>query len=132
MTAINTKVKIEDIPDGASYTILLSENLNADLWHARWTLPLYEPNELPAGSGLFTRSSEVVNSLGFVWWNNSDFAPNSPTPGPRPSSKHPGTVNVAYADGSAKPMNDDIGIIEYLRVVCPDVTNAGALGLPPL
>ena len=119
---INKKVKIEDIPDGASHTILSSENVDARVWHADWTTSPDELEVSPSGSGVFTRDSEVVRSLGFIWGssNFSNFAPNSPTPGTRPSSKHPGTVNVGYADGSAKPMNDDIGITEYLRAVCPD------------
>jgi len=126
----NTKVKIEDIPDGTSNTILLSENVDAGIWHQGWAIP-DELELLPAGSGTFTRDRRAVENLGFVWWNSSDFAPNSPVPGPRPSSKHPGTINAAYADGSAKPLNDDIGIIEYLRAVCPDDANANSgLGLP--
>jgi prepilin-type N-terminal cleavage/methylation domain-containing protein/prepilin-type processing-associated H-X9-DG protein len=129
---LNTKVKIEDIPDGASYTILLSENVDAGVWHADWTTTA--PGELITGSGVFTRDKKVVESLGFIWWDRN-LAPNSPVSGPRPSSKHPGAVNVGYADGSAKPMNDDIDLTEYLRAVCPDDAKAreavgdGGLGL---
>ena len=130
---LNTKVKIEDIPDGASYTILLSENVDAGVWHADWTTS--PPNELGVSlpllsiSTVFTRDSKVVGNLGFIWGKNSNFAPNSPVSEPRPSSKHPGAVNVGYADGSAKPMNDDIDLTEYLRAVCPDDAKANGLGL---
>ena len=130
---LNTKVKIEDIPDGASYTILLSENVDAGVWHADWTTS--PPNELGVSlpllsiSTVFTRDSKVVGNLGFIWGKNSNFAPNSPVSEPRPSSKHPGAVNVGYADGTAKPMNDDIDLTEYLRAVCPDDAKANGLGL---
>ena len=135
--SINTKVKIEDIPDGASNTILLSESLEAGVWHADWSLSMLD--QLPVGFSpnprLNTRSSVAVSNLGFVWWNAA-LAPNSPPSGvPRPSSKHPGAVIVAYADGTAKPMNDDIDTAEYLRAVCPDDIKArepvanGGLGL---
>ena len=129
LVSINDKVKIENIPDGASNTILLSENVDAGVWHAGWPLALYEPDEPPVGGSPPTRSNAVVSNLGFIWQNSNNSAPNSPVSGPRPSSKHPGTINVGYADGSAKPMNDDIGLTEYLRAVCPDDAKANGLGL---
>ena len=120
LTAINKKVKIDEIPDGASSTILLSENVSKsvdakDVWHADWLNTRYAPNEF-----MNTRSANVVKELGFIWSPQSDFAPNSSVSGPRPSSKHPATVIAAYADGSAKPINDDIAIEDWLKAVCPD------------
>ena len=108
----NKKVKIEEIPDGASNTILLSENVDAITWWDNWTsLPI---------SPSYTRDIDAVKSLGFIW--SRDLLPNSPAQPqkPRPSSKHPGTVVVAYADGTAKPINDDISIPDWLQAVCPD------------
>ena len=120
---LNTKVKIEEIPDGASNTILLSENSDAGVdtvWYADWSLfPLNV-------SGKPTRNEDAVNNLGFIWSPHSDFAPNSSESGPRPSSKHPGTVVAAYADGSAKPLNDDIAVgtwktpEDWLKAVSPN------------
>ena len=120
---INTKVKIEEIPDGVSNTILLSENCDAgvdSVWYADWSL--YPLNS----SGKPTRNEDVVKNLGFLWSPNRDYFPNSTIPGPRPSSKHPGTVVVTYADGSAKPINDDIAVgtwtnpKEWLKAVSPN------------
>jgi len=135
-TTINTKVKIEDIPNGASSTILLSENMNAGVWHADWADVNFAPNDLPTGpSGPYTRSRIAVAYLGFIWGTHRDLAPNSTTAGSRPSSKHPGTVMVAYADGSAKSINDDISTADWLRAVCSDNKKAsepvanGGLGL---
>jgi len=118
---LNKKVKLDEIPNGTSNTILLSENVDAGVWDRDVT----------------------IEKLGFVWSIGVDalnYAPNSIDRGPRPSSKHPGTVVVAYADGSAKSMNDDIDIGykweevekgggvsivliflgEYLKAVCAD------------
>ena len=116
LTAINKKVKIEEIPNGASNTVLLSERLDAGVWHAvDWAAP--DELEVGAGSGIFTRSYDAVTNFGFLW-----LLPDSPIPDfyPRPSSKHPGTVITAYADGTAKPMNDDIDEHLYLKAVCVD------------
>ena len=129
LVSINTKVKIEEIPDGASNTILLSENLEVGVWYANWSLSACVLNQLPVGvdsQRLNTRSSAAVENLGFVWWDTA-LAPNSSTAGPRPSSKHPGTVVAAYADGSAKPINDDISLGDWLQAVCPDDKKAKGL-----
>ena len=125
----NPRVKIEEIPDGASNTILLSENVNIDVfWHEDWDGPAYSPNELPVGTspGVSSRSSAVVRHLGFVWWlNDSTLAPNSTANAPRPSSRHPGAVIAAFADGSARAIDVNIDQREWARLVCPDDKKAG-------
>ncbi|MCL2710804.1 MAG: DUF1559 domain-containing protein [Planctomycetaceae bacterium] len=129
LTLINRKVKIEDIPDGASSTLLLTENVNnavENLWHLGTTA---HPDELPTGavSPILTRDSVAVLHLGFTWvpaWATgtlpTDYAPNSPAKGPRPSSRHPGIIVVAFADGSARALNDTISKAEWFKLVCPD------------
>jgi prepilin-type N-terminal cleavage/methylation domain-containing protein len=140
----NKKVKLEEIPDGTSNTILLSENVDAGEWWSgtgsvddgsgtkswhNWT-PI-------AGASPPIRDAFAERNLGFVWSPQRDFTPNfsvQPAQGPRPSSKHPGTIVAAFADGTAKPINDDISIVEWLKAVCPDdekakkPTNEGGLG----
>lgn len=119
LTTINTKVKIEDIPNGASNTILLSENLNAGVWWFQGGTP----NEWKKGDD-FTRDRTAVDNFGFIWSLGRDraYAPNSPASAlhPRPSSVHPGAVIVAYADGKAQPWNDDVDINVYLKAVNPN------------
>jgi prepilin-type N-terminal cleavage/methylation domain-containing protein len=141
LTSINKKVKIEEIPDGTSNTILLSENLDAGFWHKHeklnfgwhyWT-DISESGdcELKQSSGDYTRDNVSVGLLGFIWSTQKDntYAPNVFTyppvtathiPVPRPSSKHPGVVVAAYADGVAKKVSDDISIEAWLKAVCPD------------
>jgi len=121
LTSINRRVRIEEIPDGASNTILLSENVNAGFWHQGTA---DDPNELPTPSGVFTRDSVAVANFGFIWADQAALAPNSSTAGPRPSSRHPGTIVAAFADGSARVINDNIGIWEWLKLVCPDDAQA--------
>ena len=143
LTAINKKIKIEDIPDGANNTLLLSENVDAGFWNHwivdstatvvnRWQDASCDPDVLLQTSlGTFTRSSVVTTQLGFVWSDNKNLVPvaslnysHVETPLPRPSSRHPGTVVVAYVDGSVIPMNDDISIGVWLKLVCPDDAKA--------
>jgi prepilin-type N-terminal cleavage/methylation domain-containing protein len=150
LASINRKVKIEEIPDGMSNTILLSENLDASFWHKHrdltfgwhyWTNNANKEPQIPSAdcelqqqdppNGEYTRDKKAVSLLGFVWSGQKDnqYAPNyTPPPpgarpsslGPRPSSKHPGAVVVAYADGKAGKINDDISLDAWLQLVCPD------------
>jgi len=155
LTSINTKVPIEEIRDGMSNTILLSENLDAGFWHKHmdfredalvsgennvitkrywygWTDSQIqrELQQQKKGSE-YTRDKVSVDDLGFIWsfQKKSRYAPNVFTYDenpqwhdrvPRPSSKHPGLVVAAYADGTAKKINDDISPDEWLNAVCPD------------
>jgi len=137
LTTVNKKVKMEDIPDGASNTILLTENVGAGFWHQG---AMHPTDELPTTSGTGTRNPDAVQNLGFIWGDQA-HAPVSitgslPPPSlPRPSSRHPATVVTAFADGSAKVINDDIGLAEWLKLVCPDDEKAkkpvadGGLGM---
>ena len=123
LASINRRVKIEDIPDGASNTILLTENVNAGVWHLGTLSSLDElPTTLEGGT--FTRDSTAVASFGFIWAPQAAFAPNSTVAGPRPSSRHPGAVIAAFADGSARVINDNISLTEWLKFVCPDDARA--------
>jgi len=151
LAAFNKKVPIENIPDGAGNTILLSENVDARIarvWLADWGSFLLDSLESSMLNGQPIRSRVAVENLGFVWTHQNDFLPNAPAVGnlsdefvnniPRPSSRHPGTVVVAYADGKSEAINDDIAVDVWLRLVCPDdakarlAPTAGGLGLTGL
>jgi len=92
------------------------------------------------------RNNTQIASFGFVWNNKTEIVSpddKSPivkingklaTPMPtswvteityaRPSSNHPGLVNMLYADGTVRPMSDDVGLGPYLSAVCPDDSTA--------
>lgn len=148
------RTKIEDIPDGTSNTIMLSENLQAGTWYKK---DEYNGNENDVNSWAYLsgglwgiRHTYVVEDVGFLWFNSCNVTTNAtgdylaspggsaivrinflrkPTPPTsaqhraryaRPSSNHPQIVNMLYADGTVKPMDDDIGLGPYLSAVCPD------------
>ena len=143
LTSTNIKYNIEDIPDGATNTILLSENVlfpnNQDaasepgFWY-RGTIVDSVRHNWPSLSGIAnppTRNMDDVNHLGFVWARSNEYLPissvNTSMRGmagtvvrARPSSRHPGTIVAGFADGSAQAINDDIAIDDWLRAVCPD------------
>lgn len=143
LTTINKKVKLDEIVDGTSNTILLSENMQAwTWWDSDWSISIstiFAPNELLNNTRELsnTRCSLIVASLGFVWSNRSGTSFLSKinagretepvltnTNKARPSSMHPGIVIMLYGDGSAKSMDDDCGFGPYLSAVCPNDTKA--------
>ncbi len=103
----NKKVTTSQIIDGATNTLLFSENIQATLW----------PNTTKYGNV-------------FVWWEVDD------TPGhringdketqaaasidtARPSSYHPGGVNVTFAGGNVQWLRDDIDYHVYVQLMTP-------------
>jgi hypothetical protein len=81
---VNTKVKLDEIPDGTASTILLSENFEAGDWRnlpcTSITTATFSVSNVwfdtnvsrtpPADNNVFTRRSvELVNCFGFVWSN---------------------------------------------------------------
>ncbi len=86
----------DGIADGASQTLMLSENLEATNW----------------------ATTVLQSGVGMVWWSNKVFTSLPETvnvngPGPanarflaRPSSNHPGGANAIYADGHGEFLSE--------------------------
>jgi prepilin-type N-terminal cleavage/methylation domain-containing protein len=102
--------------DGASNTLMLSENINA----TRWT----DVNEAQI-TFIFDHSLQSLDA-------NGDIKPGLPgrrindgknDPArliPRPSSNHPGGVNVAFCNGTTMFLRDDIHYRVLQQLMTPD------------
>lgn len=108
-------VKLDDIRDGASQTVLISENLQATAW---------------------STDNPTEAQVGIVWWpmNAAFKAALSGQPitinagkddtavdivHARPSSDHGGIVNVGYCDGRVDAVDERIDYDVYQRMLTP-------------
>lgn len=134
-------VRMTDLRDGASNTLLYSENLLADNWSS--------PTRLMASPDRVGGAREARIRVGFVWLYTLDSPNNVPNPPPpqfvpplfylsdnpayaeakinglnniaqgglpstaRPSSFHPGIVNVVFADGRTTSISERISYHVY-------------------
>jgi prepilin-type N-terminal cleavage/methylation domain-containing protein len=140
-----SKVDPDKIADGVSNTVFLSENVQAGSWYPRTAATDTLPDWSAADELNDTRSVAVTAYIGFIWsptalsgavskpvYSSEVAAPAQNLS--RPSSMHPGTVVMLYADGAVKPMDDDVEPKIYLSAVCPDdkkaklATSANGLG----
>lgn len=149
-------VKMDSIKDGASNTILLTENLQADTWRLCWTNAAAPAANAPRRSDTATYTTDAafytdyndwmhtktgntfsgIGSAGFRWTNNTTVTTDQlPVVNPviatpptgvtrfnyaRPSSSHPGVIVTLYADGSVRPLDEDITVGEYTKACNPD------------
>jgi hypothetical protein len=118
-----------EIPDGASETLMLSENLQAT--------SVVPPQPIHAEQW----------DVGMVWWPqqaigatapqrvkiNSRLDPNPTFQHPiwyaRPSSNHPGGVVATFCDAHAEFINQDIDYRVYQERMCPK--DGAAISPPP-
>lgn len=120
-------VRTEALPDGADSTIMMSENLQATTWAPRLdaaTSRWYAPEWAHVGMAW------VVNlSSSGCWRINQCREVEQYWEGPRgdlarPSSAHPGGVNVTFASGRQQFLNEDIDYPTFCRLMVPDDKNA--------
>jgi prepilin-type N-terminal cleavage/methylation domain-containing protein/prepilin-type processing-associated H-X9-DG protein len=121
-------IALDSIADGASNTIMLSENLDATQWDM--------------GADGSIRQTDV----GFVWWSTaSGFSWNADVPDmvnvnalhetppvvarakARPSSYHPGGVNAIFADGHLEFISDRVDYVIFRDQMISDQKGAADL-----
>ncbi len=119
----NPQIMTSDrIYDGLEHTIMISENIQARYWtdaDERYIGMVWwdvEPSEF--GSFIGGQSVLSVNQE-----NNAGVEPINEISGTiairyaRPSSYHPGSVNVAYCDGHVQELNEGIDYITYAHLM---------------
>jgi type II secretory pathway pseudopilin PulG len=138
---VKSKLKftqLDRIPDGASNTLMISENVQAN----RWLMPWNASANPPAPAAILEKD------LGLVWWPtkapwtrpqysmvNEGFqelgsvAPNANSA--RPSAFHRGLIVVTYADGHQESQSDQIDYGVYQALMIPKDAAAKQAGLIP-
>jgi prepilin-type processing-associated H-X9-DG protein len=114
-------VTVGKIYDGLSTTLLISENLLAGGW-----------GDASPVVALGTPESKVKLTTAFCWFNTETpttdmrINGNRPTANAltpellRPSSNHPGGVNVSFADGHTQYLRDNIAYHVYKQLMTPN------------
>ena len=118
--------------DGITNTMMLSENIQATRWSHYGGTGQIDEYEVafvfgagtPFDNAQFDNNGEVrdearrINGLKAM---RPEGPRNGNPPGtPRPSSNHPGGVNVAFCDGRTMFLKEDIGYWVYQQLMTPD------------
>lgn len=140
--------------DGTSNTLLLSENLQATAWahvtSAGAPSPFVAPWEGEVGMvwwpdsnntkcgnyrGLFATAAQAAAITINGDKNNKTITTVATTqdadtlPYARPSSRHPGGVNVAFADGHCRFLSESVDYTVFSHLMTPDSEKAGITGI---
>jgi prepilin-type N-terminal cleavage/methylation domain-containing protein/prepilin-type processing-associated H-X9-DG protein len=101
--------------DGANNTLMLTENINATNWHhvdERLITFIFDPRP------------QSLDSTGNIKQGGINDGKNNPTVAlPRPSSNHPGGVNVAFCDGHTMFLSETIHYRVLQQLMTPDGYN---------
>ena len=132
--AINPSLDYISTGDGTSWTIMVTENLQAGLWFDTDTakisfgLPVVAPNgQVPFGPGASFESVERPLNADFTggilttgvpkdWRVNAELMAKIGTRA-RPSSNHVGGVNVIMCDGSGRFISEKIDSHVYIKLL---------------
>ena len=106
--------KVSTMKDGAGRTLMLTENINATQWHrvseAEITFIFdHNPQSLDPNTGDMKAPGRRIND-----------GKNNPNAVPRPSSHHPGGVNVAFCDGRTMFLSETIHYRVLQQLMTPD------------
>jgi len=141
-------LRLYELTDGASHTITVSENLQAEFWHQS-TPNLYRARTVKEYQQILkNRNHPALYSNIMVWYRDPevkgasrgipnrdlvqingeatnhklrDRSPRAFMPyAARPSSNHKGGITVGFADGHTAFITDDIDYIAYQSLLTPD------------
>ncbi|MCA9163520.1 MAG: DUF1559 domain-containing protein [Planctomycetales bacterium] len=143
------QVRMTDLKDGASTTVLISENVN--LYDVQGSSSICGFWDLYLGAGGPSPISQYARmNTGMVWHYNSDIPANTPHPAApaaptqiringdrhfatapwtasganaataRPSSDHSGGVNVGFADSGVRFVSNETDYHVYQQLMTPD------------
>jgi prepilin-type processing-associated H-X9-DG protein len=136
-----SKRSITDMQDGASNTAIFSENLDASNWNVTlatfpaaaasvstsnimvW-LHVAEPSRPVNNNPILTPPGPIAPGTLQPWMKVNgkvtNVAPSHPAEIWRPSSRHPGGVIMAFADGSTRFVSEQIQYHVYQSLLAPD------------
>lgn len=107
-----------NIPDGTATTLLLAENVQANLWYSigKYEVGMVWRLTETGDANNWRRINGGLEDLGSVVsaWNTA-----------RPSSFHAGGANVSYCDGHQAFLRDDTDYGTYKKLMAPDDAKSG-------
>ena len=124
-----SRVSVDDLHDGSSRTLLLSESLTAQDWTqgnqtATGFVWVYarDSTNVPAEIQPCNRYLPQTPPPPEAYINGAlpGASKSKPAAYPRPSSHHRGNVIVAFADGSTSSLNEGIAYYVYQHLMTPD------------
>lgn len=147
-TRFGPKIKgVNDIPDGTTSTLLLSENIHRDV--TTWLGPVQDvPTDNVGEAENVEMGYNPEQRYGFVWVYDQATAPAQPNPTDlapinrdldtvdftnegsvfaRPASAHPEAVIVTFCDGSVQEIAETIDYAVYQQLMTPAGLKAEAL-----
>ncbi|MCH2130589.1 MAG: DUF1559 domain-containing protein, partial [Pirellulaceae bacterium] len=131
-------VTLGDIRNGTSNTLLFSENLIAELWTSYdqgglystfvWLYvasdnpPVFDNNRISSAPNSAPSPMMRINGERTVYLAFEDLGSdyNQIVEGLRPSSNHPGGVNVIFADSHGRFITDEIDYHVYQHLMTPN------------
>lgn len=145
--------------DGMVQTLLISENIQANNWLSYATNDIgfgwamnstsgtVEPQTAAAGNGFGPANGSGRTIQTVLGFNTASLKTIDSTGtldecginvnlqeqdgrAPRPSSGHPGIVNVMYADGHGGNLNERVDVSVYVRLLTPNGVKSGQEILP--
>ena len=147
MNGVQSSIDNVSTGDGASTTLLLSENLQAGKWYETdvnalgFGIRVNAPSNQPTSSDfifdttvtpnvptLLTEGTGFESNLPDAWAINRDIGA-VPYSRPRPSSNHVGGINVMMCDGSVKFINESINKSVYAKLCTSNGVNNGERSL---